>query len=366
MKKHKISFFAYLILGFLLASNVNAQAPEGFIYQAEARNTNGVPIPEATLQVRITIRSDDPGGIVVWEGEHEVTTDKYGLFSLIVGEGTGGAYEFTEINWANGTYYLNVMIFDCGAWVDMGTSQLLSVPYALHAKTVENEIDPLYSASQAVYITEADIANLDNLSGINTGDQDISGLATLTAIEDTASAIRSDMPDVKFYSIGDYAQGGIVFWVDESGQHGLVCAKEDQSFDMRWFAGTYGYTWANGDGPFSGETNTAIIIAAQISIGDDGSNYAARNCNELQISQGGKTYGDWYLPSKKELYLLYVNKEIIDATAMAHDGIPFANTSYCSSTEYNDRFAWCIYLGDGNQYYGSKSGSYRVRAVRAF
>ena len=82
MKKHIFSVLVYLVLGFLSASTIYAQAPQGLMYQAEARNSKGVPITKATFAVKITIRSDYPGGFVVWEGEHEVTTDKYGLFSL--------------------------------------------------------------------------------------------------------------------------------------------------------------------------------------------------------------------------------------------------------------------------------------------
>ncbi len=88
----------------------------------------------------------------------------------------------------------------------------------------------------------------------------------------------------------------------------MVAAKEDQSTGVRWHAGTYGNTQAKGDGPFAGEANTSVIIAAHVAIGDDGSTYAARICNELQVTEGGKTYGDWYLPSKEELNLMYQNK----------------------------------------------------------
>ncbi|MCF8235703.1 MAG: hypothetical protein K9G67_03375 [Bacteroidales bacterium] len=127
------------------------------------------------------------------------------------------------------------------------------------------------------------------------------------------------------YSVGDFAQGGIVFWVSETGQHGLVCAKEDQSTGVRWYAGTYGFTRATGNGPFSGELNTSIIISSQVSIGDDGSNYAAQICNDLQVTEGGKTYGDWYLPSKGELNLMYQNKATIAATAGTNGGSGFAS-----------------------------------------
>ncbi len=169
------------------------------------------------------------------------------------------------------------------------------------------------------------------------------------------------------YSVGNFAQGGIVFWVDETGQHGLVCAKTDQSTGMRWSAGTDGFTRANGDGPFSGESNTTIIIAAQVAIGDDGATYAARVCNELQITEGGKTYVDWYLPSIEELNLMYQNKATINATAAINGGIAITAHTYWSSTEYNYNNAWLQNFGSsGGKYLTNKSNTYYVRSVRAF
>ena len=168
------------------------------------------------------------------------------------------------------------------------------------------------------------------------------------------------------YSVGDFAQGGIVFWVDETGQHGLVAAKEDQSTGVRWHAGTFGNTQAKGDGPYAGESNTSIIIAAQVAIGDDGSTYAARICNELQITEGGKTYGDWYLPSKEELNLMYQNKAAIDATAGANGGEGFASAFYWSSTENNNDSAWIQNFFNDIQYSNGKGNANRVRAIRAF
>jgi len=170
------------------------------------------------------------------------------------------------------------------------------------------------------------------------------------------------------YSIGDFAQGGIVFWIDETGEHGLVCAKVDQNggSGVRWYAGHNGNTHAKGDGPFAGEVNTSIIIAAQVAIGDDGTTYAARICNELQITEGGKTYGDWYLPSKQELNLMYQNKATINTTAAANGGAAFASAYYWSSTEYSSSAASAQNFGDGGQVTGNKVSTVRVRAVRAF
>ena len=79
---------------------------------------------------------------------------------------------------------------------------------------------------------------------------------------------------------------------------------------------------AYADGVGAGKANTAIIIANQ-GYGD-GATYAARICNEYSVTVDGVTYGDWYLPSKFELNLLYLQKSVVGG---------FANNSYWSSTE---------------------------------
>ena len=133
-------------------------------------------------------------------------------------------------------------------------------------------------------------------------------------------------------SIGDTYQGGIIFYLDASGCHGLIAAPGDQSTGIRWHAGTFGFTQAKGDGIYAGKANTSIIIAAQVAIGDDGDNYAARLCNELIISEGGTAYGDWYLPSKYELNLMYENIGPGDELGLGNVG-NFSSGYYWSSRE---------------------------------
>jgi hypothetical protein len=184
------------------------------------------------------------------------------------------------------------------------------------------------------------------------------------AITDGNGIFANPTIAAKTYQIGDFAHGGIVFWVDGTGQHGLVCAKTDQSTGVRWYAGTQTHTMARGKGPKSGFMNTAIIIANQ-GYGDAGT-YAARICNELEITEGGKSYGDWYFPSVEELILMYENKAAINATATANGGSAFASDYYWSSSEnfYGD--AMKLSLSTGEKSGNSKSWSFRVRAVRAF
>ena len=109
--------------------------------------------------------------------------------------------------------------------------------------------------------------------------------------------------------------------------------------------------------------NTMIITANQ---GSNSNDYAAGICANLTVTEGGKTYGDWYLPSKEELDLMYNNKSTIDATAIANGGSGFDLGDYWSSTEYNSSDAWFQFFHIGSQNIDDKSVTYYVRAVRGF
>lgn len=157
--------------------------------------------------------------------------------------------------------------------------------------------------------------------------------------------------------IGESYGGGIVFYVYDNGQHGLIAATADQSPGIRWHGGTNTNTRARADGVGAGLKNTAILIANQGPV--DGNPFAATVCNEYSVTVGGVTYGDWYLPSKYELNLMYLQKNVI---AGFNGGI------YWSSTEDIDLQAWLqfIFDGDGVQFSNNKFNAAKVRAVRGF
>ena len=369
-----------LTAGLFLPRQASAQSPEKMSYQAVIRDASDNLITDTELGMQISILQGTANGTAVYVETHTPTTNANGLVTVEIGTGPTSD-DFSTIDWANGPYFIKTETDPAGgtSYTITGTSQLLSVPYALHAKTAENvtggvtETDPVYSGSEAANITATDITNLGNLSGTNTGDQDGSETKVTAGTNVTvkgkgtdASPYLVNVSGATTYSVGDFAQGGIVFWVDETGQHGLVCAKEDQSTGVRWYAGTSGITRATGNGPFSGELNTSIIISSQVSLGDDGSDYAAQICNDLQITEGGKTYGDWNLPSREELNLMYQNKATIDATARANSGSGFTSAYYWSSTEYSFSIAWGQHFRSGSQLKDLKNSTSRVRAVRAF
>ena len=159
------------------------------------------------------------------------------------------------------------------------------------------------------------------------------------------------------HAIGDTYGGGKIFWLDESGQHGLIAALTDQSTSIRWFGGSNTNTRARADGIGAGLKNTAIIIANQGPV--DGNAFAATVCNEYSVTVDGVTYGDWYLPSIYELNLLYLQRAAVGG---------FTTDWYWSSTEYDNNNALEQYFDDvgGFQSISFKDFPYSVRAVRAF
>jgi len=148
-------------------------------------------------------------------------------------------------------------------------------------------------------------------------------------------------------AIGKTYQGGIIFYLDGTGEHGLIAAPSDQSSATPWSASTYKVTGATGTAIGTGQANTNAIITAQ---GAD--LYAAKLCDDLVL--GG--YSDWFLPSKDELNELYKSKVILG-------GSPW----YWSSSEYDKATAWVVYfVGNGGPDTLGKYWTYPVRAVRAF
>ena len=112
------------------------QAPEAFKYQAVVRNAGGVILTNQAVGYQLTILQGSPSGTAAYTETFSPTTSGYGLVNLEIGTGTT-TDDFTIIDWANGPYFMETAVDITGgtSYVVMGTSQLMSVPYALYAKT---------------------------------------------------------------------------------------------------------------------------------------------------------------------------------------------------------------------------------------
>lgn len=121
---------------------VNAQAPDSFQYQAVARDATGNILDNKAVVFKISILQGSASGTVLYSEYHSIATNEFGLVSFEIGNGVVNLGSMSSIDWDSDSYFLQVELDPEGGvnFQYMGTSQLLSVPYALHAKTVELDL----------------------------------------------------------------------------------------------------------------------------------------------------------------------------------------------------------------------------------
>lgn len=402
-----------ILCAVLLTASVFAQAPEKMSYQAVIRNSSNQLITSQDIGMRISILQGSIYGASVYVETHSTTTNTNGLVTLEIGTGTVLNGDFTIIDWANDVYFIKTETDPTAAggiaYTIIGTSQLMSVAYALHAKTAESiiggiiETDPIYTAWDKSYNDLTEKPNIrDTVNAvIDTTSQfvrteidgDISneiqtisrtGLTvTLTnggtyqdSINTYVAGVGIEISnnivsaETKHY-VGELFGGGIIYYVDQTGQHGLIMSLYDLNNGN-------GVAWSNIDDTeigllsqnyYNGSGNTVAIIGQS---GHTGS--AAKVCDDY--SNDG--YDDWYLPSIIELRLidnvLYRLNSILenDGDATTNSILIRSSSAYdvqlWSSTEYlnNYNLALTYNFYSVEVSYRFKSYAYKVRAIRTF
>jgi len=405
--KEVFTFFAVV----LLTATLWAQSPEKMSYQAVIRNAAGELVKQQPVGMQVSILQGSADGILVFAETHEATSNENGLVSIEIGAGVVVNGSFAAIDWSAGPYFLKTETDPEGGfnYTISGTSQLLSVPYAMHAKTAESlsgellendplfagsvaaaittadtarwnttqddesdpvfsewdkssgitinksqisdlgevvqtetdpvfeesaaanisqyniykwnqkldsesdpvykksvaagisnadtarwnqnlatETDPVYSGSQAFNITATDITNLGNLSGTNTGDQDLSALATKTALGDSTAQLRSEIPDVSSFlttetdpSVPAGTQPGqMQYWNGTAWV--TVAVTQNEGATLQMIGGVP--TWTGGTTPSVTNPTTGVI-------------WMDRNLGASQVatsSTDAASYGDLY------------------------------------------------------------------------
>jgi hypothetical protein len=129
----KTLLFSLLLLLPIL--RIQAQAPQQFSFQGVARNATGQAVANTNVGLRLTIHETSPADIVIYRETHHPQTTSGGVFTVSVGGGQAESGLFANINWKSGTFFLQVELDPAGGsnYTDLGATQLLSVPYALHA-----------------------------------------------------------------------------------------------------------------------------------------------------------------------------------------------------------------------------------------
>ncbi|MDH7464508.1 hypothetical protein QEG73_24640 [Chitinophagaceae bacterium 26-R-25] len=123
------------LVAIIICITTYCQAPQALNYQAIARNADGSIISNQSVTVKFTVLENSANGTAIYQETHLATTNNFGLFTLSIGKGNATSGNFSSINWGSGSKFLSVEIALKGnAFSLQGTTQLLSVPYALYAE----------------------------------------------------------------------------------------------------------------------------------------------------------------------------------------------------------------------------------------
>lgn len=163
------NLFTTVICLILTIGLISAQVPNTFKYQAVVRDNAGQVLASKTVGFRISILQTSAAGSVIYTEKHTAQTNAFGLVNLEIGNGTIVSGAFSGIDWGSDSYFVKIELDDNndGLFSEMGTSQLLSVPYSLYAKEAGNGFSGNYNdlSNKPVFSTVATTGNYSDLLG---------------------------------------------------------------------------------------------------------------------------------------------------------------------------------------------------------
>ena len=199
-----------LLILFCLPLLIMAQAPQGFTYQGVATDNNGFELQNQSISIQASILSSSTTGTAVWQETHTTTTDTFGLFNVVIGKGastsSGSSATFSEIDWGAASHFMKVEIDVSGGanYVHVGTSQMMSVPYALHAET------------SADHYWTKDSTDISYSSGAVTIGATSSDSTAIFSVQSTTQGVTlPSMTEVQKDAINAPATGLLIFQTDE-------------------------------------------------------------------------------------------------------------------------------------------------------
>jgi len=383
------------------------QAPEGFKYQAVVRDAGNTILNNQAVGIRMTIQQGSIGGTTVYSETFTPTTNAYGLVNLEIGNGTVVTGTFATIDWAAGPYFIETAVDVTGgtSYAVMGTSQLMSVPYALHAKTAENVTND--AVNDADFDPTNELQNWSNLPGIPAGFSD-----SVDNVDDADADPNNELQSLSVSVIGDtlylsqsgwiiipglsnanYSvqdqlnlgitpcqlynsgvsiselygktyQGGWIFYFNPATCMGLIASSS--FYDCPQWASNLDQSTSVGFTDIiigSGQANTNMILSGQPMdqeenqcfpidpmqpwLGGTIMDLPARYCDNYLVG----VYNDWYLPSKNEVLEMVTNLSLTGV--------------YWTSSE-NSASEVHVVDATGLQVIHTKSWNFTVRPVRSF
>jgi len=244
----------FLIIIALLCNLAFTQVPESFNYQAVVRDASNNPITNQAVSFRISILKGNVSGPEEYIEIHNTSTNSLGLVNLAIGNGTDKVGDISSIDWGADSYFLKVEIDQTGgtSYVEMGTTQLLSVPYSMYAKTSSDAVkltgnqtiagNKTFSGTTTVPepVNETDAATKAYVDILL---EKIERLGNLTGMEPPISDVDGN--------IYETIRIGTQVWMAENLKTTKYSNGEDIAYvtgDAEWLALTTGaYCWYNND-----------------------------------------------------------------------------------------------------------------------
>ncbi|MEI7727541.1 MAG: DUF1566 domain-containing protein [Bacteroidota bacterium] len=327
-------FFIGSMFAQSVGINDNGSSPNSKAMLDVSSTTKGLLPPRMTYAQRIAI-TNPPSGLMVWcsncgtYGELQVYNGT--AWTNLIGGAASGLPDAPTIGTATGGNTQAFVSFTAPGFD--GNSPIISYTATSSPGGITGTLNQAGSGTITV-------------TGLSNGTAYTFTVAATNALGTGAASSASNSVTPAAFAIGQAYGGGIIFYIDGTGQHGLIAATNDPVVAQMGCVLTSipGTSTAIG----TGQANTTLFVNGCSEAGR-----AARICNDLVLNG----YSDWFLPSKDELNLMYTHKNAIGG---------FVSDFHWSSSEYDGTQAWNQHFGDGSQDFAPKDYLRYVRAIRAF
>ena len=339
----------FTLFAIVTTITIFAQAPQGFNYQDTIRNNSGQLLLNQDVLVKFNILQNSATGTIVYSETQTANTDDLGQINLVVGQGTAPTGTFSTINWGSGSYYLGIEINTGSGYVAMGTTQLMSVPYALYANSSGNSQSATPSLTAVLAVNNS--ANSNKITNL-ADPTDAQDAVTKGYVQNLVSQINEIPPgnnkgDMLYWNgtnwvnlnqgangqiltyctgvpkwttggvcmpqLGGSYEGGIVAYLFQPGDfgydplvtHGIIVANQDLPIKYTWGTGSPAIfsqsfqSISNNIGRGKLNTDTILALGLNLSLSFPAA-LAARNYTD-------GIYSDWFLPSTNDLIAIKNN-----------------------------------------------------------